>query len=98
MFINMASSWCAHVHRPAHGVIELHNEHNHSILSSHALSKRDVSDVTRERLTSLFSDGYGASEALHLLKFDLQQSCTVEEYVAISADRAFVPDISYVSR
>ena len=36
--------------RPAHAVVEFHNIHNHCTMSSHALSKRDVSETTQQTL------------------------------------------------
>ena len=37
-------------------------------------------------------------EALHIMKFDMQQLLSASEYVAQSADRSVIPDIHYASR
>ena len=78
--------------------MELHNHHNHCTLSSHALSKRDVSESTKRTLLGLFSEGHGPGEALHIMKFDMQQLLSASEYVAQSADRSVIPGIHYASR
>ena len=84
--------------RPAHSVVQIHHAHNHATMTCDALAKRDVSAKTKRRLTELFAEGYGPTAAINILKFDLHQECTDNQYGELSADRAIIPDVYYAVR
>ncbi|PIK45876.1 hypothetical protein BSL78_17255 [Apostichopus japonicus] len=79
-------------------VISLKWTHNHETSSADALRERDVNSETRQKLLDLFKSGHSPSSALDTIKYDLQVSCTNEEYTRLSADRSCCPDLQYCYR
>ena len=92
---SFALSYSSQVNFFFHILVELHGAHNHSTTSSHSLSKRDVGEEARDKLVALFGDGYMPSEAVNLLKCNIQQMVSTEYYVLSSADRHYVPDVNH---
>ncbi|KAK0134006.1 hypothetical protein N1851_030442 [Merluccius polli] len=75
--------------------VNLRTDHNHRLSCADALSKRDVSALTSERLTE--SRGHSPASALDTLKYDLQVE-EGERYCLAAADRSIVPDIQFCYR
>lgn len=59
-----------------------------------ALSKRDVSKETTEKLKKLFESGHSPASALDTIKYDLQEQ-EGSNYCFAAADRSVCPDRDY---
>ncbi|XP_041476647.1 uncharacterized protein LOC121424873 isoform X1 [Lytechinus variegatus] len=77
--------------------IVLNNMHNHPVECADALKHRDVSETTKAMLTDLFQRKYGPTQAVEMLKFDLQLKHG-DDYHVKAADRAVCPDIQFAHR
>ena len=82
--------------RAAHMIVEFHNTHNHATLTPAALCKRDVSEDTKRQLLELFAAGYGAAEALAVLRYTILENCSTVDRSMLLCDRSILPDIIYV--
>jgi len=92
--LNMSSSSRIRNDWPA--VVVFRSSHNHSTTSAAVLKYRDMSDSSRQRLSSLFRQGHTPSSALHCLKTDLLIAHG-DEYYKYAADGHYVPSVSVVS-
>lgn len=77
--------------------VKWRDNHNHLLNCADALSKRDVSVTTVNRLTELFQQGHSPSSALETIKYDLQEE-EGENYFLVAADRSIVPDLQFCYR
>ncbi|XP_014662941.1 PREDICTED: uncharacterized protein LOC106805740 isoform X2 [Priapulus caudatus] len=84
-------------HQQYHAQIILNNKHNHPVECADALKYRDVSESTRATLTDLFKRKYGPTQAVEMLKYELQMKYG-EDYHMKAADRAVCPDIQFAHR
>ena len=82
--------------RAAHKIVEFNNAHNHATLTPAALCKRDVSADTRHQLLQLFAAGYGAAEAMAVLRYTILENCSTVDRSMLLCDRSTLPDIRYV--
>lgn len=71
--------------------------HNHYIEAASVLKHRDVSEVTKQRITDLLMQGYAPAAALEMYKYNLQLE-HMDDYIFVSGDRAQCPDRGYVYR
>ena len=71
--------------------------HNHLVKCADALKFRDVSAKAKEELTSLFKRKYGPTQAVDLMKYELQLKHGAEYFLA-AADRAVCPDVQFAHR
>ena len=79
-------------------IVEFHKHHNHALDAPATLAKRDVSGATRASLLELFGAGYGAAEALAVLRHTTLEGCSPAELGHDISDRSVVPDLAYVDR
>eukprot|EP00057_Strongylocentrotus_purpuratus_P010667 XP_011665141.1 PREDICTED: uncharacterized protein LOC105438693 isoform X2 [Strongylocentrotus purpuratus] len=75
----------------------LNYRHNHQITCADALKFRDVSEETKEVLISLFKRKYGPTQAVEMIKYDLQLRHGANYHMK-AADRAVCPDVQFAHR
>lgn len=71
-------------------VIELKNNHNHTILSAAALRYRPIGDTAKKRIFELFQHGHNASSAYHTYCVEMMAQYG-DEYDNYVQDRRFFP-------
>nr|XP_054770098.1 uncharacterized protein LOC129277934 isoform X2 [Lytechinus pictus] len=77
--------------------IRLSYIHNHPIMCADALKFRDVSEEAKEELISLFKRKYGPTQAIDMMKYELQLKHGAN-YLLKAADRAVCPDVQFAHR
>ncbi|XP_041469625.1 uncharacterized protein LOC121419295 isoform X4 [Lytechinus variegatus] len=77
--------------------IRLSYIHNHPIMCADALKFRDVSEEAKEELISLFKRKYGPTQAIDMIKYELQLKHGAN-YLLKAADRAVCPDVQFAHR
>jgi hypothetical protein len=100
MLVNGYASYCFEfTYRSDNGVglasASLKHTHNHTTMSAAAYGKNPVSEETKERLKSLFTDGHSPVSALEQLKLDL---AAIGADLKIMADRSVVPSYHFCNK
>lgn len=71
--------------------------HNHPILAGDVLRFRDVGDEAESKIVALLQNNHSPASALEVLKYDLQTEHP-ENYILLSGDRYYCPDLSWCYR
>lgn len=71
--------------------------HNHPIVAGDVLRFRDVGEEAESKIVALLQNNHSPSSALEVLKYDLQTEHP-EDYILLSGDRYYCPDLSWCYR